>query len=116
VRIDVLQLLHDMKTRWDSIYYMICRLCYLRQPIDSFLDRPNNKDMKKYKLSPMQWNVLRDFELILEIPHQAIRTLLSERLPTLCKYLITFKKFYETWIRLGQDERNPQLHIFVHKG
>ncbi|KAI5998457.1 hypothetical protein EDC04DRAFT_2612445 [Pisolithus marmoratus] len=95
---------------------MIHCLCYLHQPIDSFLDRPNNKDMKKYRLSPMQWNVLWDFELILEILHQAICALSSECLPTLCKYLITFEKFYDTWIRLGQDERNPQLCIFVHKG
>ncbi|KIK20369.1 hypothetical protein PISMIDRAFT_105882, partial [Pisolithus microcarpus 441] len=51
-----------------------------------------------------------------QIPHQAIHTLSSECLPTLCKDLITFEKFYKTWIRLGQDERNPQLHIFVHKG
>ncbi|KAI5996803.1 hypothetical protein EDC04DRAFT_2511595, partial [Pisolithus marmoratus] len=103
VRIDVLQLLHDVKTRWDSIYYMIHHLCYLCQLIDSFLDRPNNKDMKKYRLSPMQWNVLWDFELILEILHQAICALSSECLPTLCKYLIPFEKFYDTWIRLGQD-------------
>ncbi|KAI6018290.1 hypothetical protein EDC04DRAFT_2523339, partial [Pisolithus marmoratus] len=103
VRINVLQLPHDVKTRWDSIYYMMHCLHYLHQPIDSFLDRPNNKDMKKYRLSPMQWNVLWDFELILEIPHQAIHALSSECLLTLCKYLITFKKFYDTWIRLGQD-------------
>ncbi|KAI6106897.1 hypothetical protein EDD16DRAFT_1523484 [Pisolithus croceorrhizus] len=37
------------------------------KPIDLFLDRPNHKDMKKYKLSPMQWNILRDFKLILEL-------------------------------------------------
>ncbi|KIK22934.1 hypothetical protein PISMIDRAFT_55772, partial [Pisolithus microcarpus 441] len=103
VRINILQLLCNMKTHWDSIYYMICHLHYLHQPIDLFLDKPNNKDMKKYKLLPMQWNVLPDFKLILEILHQAIHTLSSECLPTLCKYLITFKKFYETWIRLGQD-------------
>ncbi|KAI6099962.1 hypothetical protein EDD16DRAFT_1436344, partial [Pisolithus croceorrhizus] len=96
VRIDVLQLLCDVKTCWDSVYYMI-------PPIDSFLDRPNNRDVKKYRLLPMQWNVLQGFELILEIPHQAIQALLSECLPTLCKYLITFEKFYDTWIRLGQD-------------
>ncbi|KAF8833973.1 hypothetical protein BDN67DRAFT_915916 [Paxillus ammoniavirescens] len=58
MKIDVLQLLRDVKTCWDSVYYMICCLCYLRQPIDAFLDQPNNKDLKKYKLSRTQWNVL----------------------------------------------------------
>ena len=31
VEINVLQLLRDVKTRWDSVYYMIRRLRYLRQ-------------------------------------------------------------------------------------
>ncbi|KAI6160937.1 hypothetical protein EDD17DRAFT_1509581 [Pisolithus thermaeus] len=33
----------------------------------NFFMIPNHKDMKKYKLSPMQWNILRDFKLILEL-------------------------------------------------
>ena len=31
VEIIVLQLLCNMKTQWDSVYYMICHLCYLQQ-------------------------------------------------------------------------------------
>ncbi|KIK21170.1 hypothetical protein PISMIDRAFT_104447, partial [Pisolithus microcarpus 441] len=54
-------------------------------------------DLKKYKLSQMQWKVLQDFELTLEIPHQAIWALSHECLPTLCKYLVTFERFYDTW-------------------
>ncbi|KAI6021163.1 hypothetical protein EDC04DRAFT_2607287 [Pisolithus marmoratus] len=66
MQIDVLQLLHDITTHWDSVYYMICHLCYLHQPINTFFEHLNNKDLKKYKLSKMQWKVLQDFELILE--------------------------------------------------
>ncbi|KIK14203.1 hypothetical protein PISMIDRAFT_117407, partial [Pisolithus microcarpus 441] len=58
---------------------------------------PISLDLKKYKLLQMQWKALQDFELALEIPHQAIRALLHEHLPTLCKYLVTFERFYDTW-------------------
>ncbi|KAI6016724.1 hypothetical protein EDC04DRAFT_2608359 [Pisolithus marmoratus] len=75
MQINVLQLVHDITTCWDSVYYMICHLCYLHQPIDTFFECPNNKDLKKYKLSEMQWKVLQDFELILELHPFVLRGL-----------------------------------------
>ncbi|KIK77783.1 hypothetical protein PAXRUDRAFT_165752, partial [Paxillus rubicundulus Ve08.2h10] len=78
-------------------------------PIDGFLDRPNNKDMKKHKLSSMEWQVLK-------VLHQAILALSSERLPMLCKYLVTFKYFYVTWTIVCDDPANPQLHPFATEG
>ncbi|KIK15459.1 hypothetical protein PISMIDRAFT_16512 [Pisolithus microcarpus 441] len=44
--------------QWDSAYLMIRQLQLLQQPIDAFLDHPNNRDLKKYKLSQMEWKVL----------------------------------------------------------
>ncbi|KIM50516.1 hypothetical protein SCLCIDRAFT_145270, partial [Scleroderma citrinum Foug A] len=67
IKIDVLQLIRNVKTWWDSIYYMICHLQYLKEPINRFLNLPNNKDLKKYKLSEMEWNVLRDFKVLLKV-------------------------------------------------
>ncbi|KIK10797.1 hypothetical protein PISMIDRAFT_123913 [Pisolithus microcarpus 441] len=57
-KVTVLQLIQDVKTWWDSVYLMIQQLWLLEQPIDAFLDHPNNRDLKKYKLSQMEWNVL----------------------------------------------------------
>ncbi|KAF9222733.1 hypothetical protein BS17DRAFT_707780 [Gyrodon lividus] len=109
IKINVLQLIRDVKTCWDSVYYMIRRLRLLQQPIDAFLEQPNNKDLKKHKLSTMEWKVLKDIEVILEVPHQAMQTLSSERLPTLCKYLTTFEHFYISWKKAGNDPDNPQF-------
>ncbi|KIM50933.1 hypothetical protein SCLCIDRAFT_72870, partial [Scleroderma citrinum Foug A] len=65
-----------------------------------FIELPKNADIRKHKLSKMEWNVLKDFELILEVPHQAIMVLSSECLPTVCKYLAAFKQFYVTWQKI----------------
>ncbi|KAI5982208.1 hypothetical protein EDC04DRAFT_2616861 [Pisolithus marmoratus] len=95
-KVPVLQLIQDVKIWWDSIYLMIQQLWLLEQPINAFLDHPNNRDLKKYKLSQMEWNVLQDFKAILEVPHHAIQVLSHEKLPTICNYLKAFKRFYVT--------------------
>ncbi|KIK17809.1 hypothetical protein PISMIDRAFT_110685, partial [Pisolithus microcarpus 441] len=69
-----------------------------------------------YKLSQMQGRVLRDFELALEIPHQAIWALSHEHLPTLCKYLVTFERFYDTWKQLHDDDEKTHLCPYVQRG
>ncbi|KIK72845.1 hypothetical protein PAXRUDRAFT_29288, partial [Paxillus rubicundulus Ve08.2h10] len=115
-KIDVLQLIQDVKTRWDSVYYMICRLRRLQQPIDAFLECLNNKNLKKYKLSQMEWTVPQDFQAILEVPHSAIQALSSESLPTVCNYLHTFEKFYVDWKRMGENPDNLRLSPFINKG
>ena len=53
---------------------------------------------------------------VLQIPHPAIWAVSHEQLPTLCRYLVTFEKFYNTWQRLCDDENNPQLHPFIKRG
>jgi hypothetical protein len=37
------------------------------QAIDYFLSLPANRDISQYNLSPMEWQVLKDFELVLEV-------------------------------------------------
>ncbi|KAI6007483.1 hypothetical protein EDC04DRAFT_2611368 [Pisolithus marmoratus] len=93
-KVTILQLIQDVKTWWDSIYLMIWWLWLLEQPIDTFLNHPNNRDLKKYKLSWMEWNVLQDFEAILEVPHHATQVLSHEKLPTICNFLKAFERFY----------------------
>lgn len=76
-----LELLRDVKTRWDSTYAMINRLRALRlvctitdvflllitlQGVNYFLALPNQKELEEYTLSESQWLVLEDFERILQ--------------------------------------------------
>jgi hypothetical protein len=83
VQLKPLQLLRDVRTRWDSVFLMLRRLREMRpvsfltilkipahvlqQAIDWFLGAPNNQDLAKYRLTSMEWSVLQDFEMILGV-------------------------------------------------
>jgi hypothetical protein len=88
IKVKQLQLLWDVCTRWDSVYHMISRLHAMRpvsykltlyyvtswlitpiskQALDDFLALPNHRDLVAYRLTPMEWQVLQDFEMILQV-------------------------------------------------
>ena len=86
IKVPELQLLCDVRTCWDSIYFMIrwcCEMhqvCNLRslttistythskyQGVDHFLSSPLNKDLAKLWLTDREWAVLQDFEMILSV-------------------------------------------------
>ncbi|KAG2113786.1 uncharacterized protein F5147DRAFT_557522, partial [Suillus discolor] len=91
----------------DSIYFMVRRLRYLQQPIDYFLEHPNNKELRRHKLSTTEWLVLRDCKVMLMVPHIALQSMSSERLPVLCGTIIIFKQFIAKWKSLQNSQ--PRL-------
>jgi hypothetical protein len=73
-QIPELQLLRDVKTRWDSIYFMINRLRVLRPAVDLFLSMPTQKDITHYNMNETEWLVLRDYEEILDVSGTSVCT------------------------------------------
>ena len=84
MRISPLQLLRDVPSRWDSVYYMIHHFRYLcpvsgrvnltfcmtylyRQAVDNLLAQLHLPELAKYRLSEKEWEVPRDFEVILSV-------------------------------------------------
>ena len=84
VQLRPLQLLRDVKTRWDSVYFMIKRLRELRpvcnyystsdcdsqficQAVDHFLALPINDELAIHRMTNAEWTVLADCEVILEV-------------------------------------------------
>lgn len=83
VKLNVVQLLHDVCTRWDSVYNMIKRLRELRPVSFNFLmisvyaeiwigkaiDRmlALDPDLTKLKISELEWKLLQDFQIVLEV-------------------------------------------------
>jgi hypothetical protein len=86
VKVPEHQLLRDVATRWDSVYFMINRLRAMRvvcffiiiviqarfsrslwQAIHYFLSSPEQQDIAQHKMNSMEWFVLRDFEDILGV-------------------------------------------------
>ncbi len=109
VQVPQYQLLHDIRTRWDSVYFMINRLRVMRvvcffiiiviqvrfsrflwQAIDYFLSSPDHQNIVQHKMDAMDWFVLRDFEAILEV---SILVLVFELVDsTARRYLMGFNR------------------------
>ncbi|KAG1820910.1 uncharacterized protein BJ212DRAFT_1227105, partial [Suillus subaureus] len=71
------ELLCDEPTQWDSTYIML----NLSQAIDCYLTTQTS--LSKHGLSLMEWMVLQDLEVILEVPHTCQQSMSSENTPML---------------------------------
>lgn len=83
VKVNIRQLLLDVRTRWDSVYQMIKRLRemrpvsfysykmlmmlmrFIKQAIDFMLML--DEDMSDLRITPEEWDILRDFEVVLNV-------------------------------------------------
>jgi hypothetical protein len=86
----IVELLCDKPTCWDSTYIMFNNLRILRQvslisldsshsltlaqAINHWIDLPAQCSIACYKLSPMDWQVLQDLEVILEVCFHMYKT------------------------------------------
>ncbi|KIL54933.1 hypothetical protein M378DRAFT_182369 [Amanita muscaria Koide BX008] len=109
-----LQLLRDVRTRWDSVYFMIQRFLQLRQAIEHFLTNPLNKDIAHLRMTDAEWNQLEDFGAVLMIPHVVQHSLCAEKLPTLASSLPNFEMFMTAWETLGA--KHPPLKRYTEIG
>ncbi|KAF9489959.1 hypothetical protein BDN71DRAFT_1400684, partial [Pleurotus eryngii] len=108
------QLLCDVKTRRDSVYYMIHRLRELHPAIDHYLSSPAQKDLASCKLSDTEWQAMSDCEVILTIPHQVQQVMSQEKNPVLTGAIPAFKMFMTIWKKLG--EQNSHLKRWMDLG
>ncbi|KAF8224401.1 hypothetical protein L208DRAFT_1311721, partial [Tricholoma matsutake] len=109
-----LQLVHDMKVRWDSLYFMINQFCKLHPAIEYFLSLPVNRELAKLRLTDMEWTVLQDFEMVLGVPHQVQQIMSTERTPMLLGAIPAFEMFMTAWELLG--ENHPRLAQWMDIG
>ncbi|KAG9310337.1 hypothetical protein JVU11DRAFT_9467 [Chiua virens] len=109
-QVPVAELLHNMKSRWDSIYFMINQLCAVHLAINSFLSLPcgPNDELSQHKLTPMEWEVLQDLEVVLE------QCMLSESTPILGGAIPSFKTLMVQWEVLATNV--PQCAPFINIG
>ncbi|KAH9013041.1 hypothetical protein EDB84DRAFT_1253278, partial [Lactarius hengduanensis] len=96
VQVQPLQLLRDVRTRWDLVYCMLNWLREMRPAIDYFLDLPNG-DLRKYIISPQEWQAMQDLELILSMPHQVQQIMSGENTPILSGAVPAFEMFMSAW-------------------
>ncbi|KDR68045.1 hypothetical protein GALMADRAFT_1354835, partial [Galerina marginata CBS 339.88] len=92
-----LQLLRDVDTRWSSALYMIERALLLEKPLDAFCASRDFHDLKKYQLTPEQWDILAIVQEILLVPDAFQQKLSAEKTPTLCNALPSFDAMVHIW-------------------
>ena len=73
-----LQIVQDVKTRWNSVYYMIDRLLKLRLPISAVIadSAVTRRDHRNLDLQPSSWDLLEQLKAVL-YPFQVATTYLS---------------------------------------
>ncbi|KIK12635.1 hypothetical protein PISMIDRAFT_120519, partial [Pisolithus microcarpus 441] len=111
VQVPETQLLHDVRTRWDSTFYMINRLRTLHLPIDCFLSLLGQKDIAHYRMSDMDWFVLREYEILLDVFQQRMS---AEKRATLNRAVPSFELFMTAWEKLR--EMNKRIAPFIDVG
>ncbi|KIM74933.1 hypothetical protein PILCRDRAFT_35169, partial [Piloderma croceum F 1598] len=105
VQLPLQQLLHNMIMRWDTMFYMVRRLCEMCPAVDNFLALPLNRDLAKHQLTAIEWSVLSDVQVVLEIPHQVQQVMSSDSNPVLAGTIPAFEKFMTAWERLAEKHQ-----------
>lgn len=49
------------------LFYVSILLTQFKQAVDHFLALPINKDLAKHKMTDMEWSVLSDVQVVLEV-------------------------------------------------
>ncbi|KAF8587220.1 hypothetical protein K439DRAFT_1338861, partial [Ramaria rubella] len=110
-----LQLLCDVDTHWDSVYYMARCLRILHQPLDTYLHHPHRQDnIGRYRLTPMEWDLLKDFEFILEQPHAVQQAMSKQLMPLLSGTLPSLEIFMSWWEQIHDTKQH--LAPFIQPG
>ncbi|KAJ6506542.1 hypothetical protein C8R45DRAFT_785975, partial [Mycena sanguinolenta] len=90
-------ILADVKTRWDSVFYMLRRLRYLQQPVVRFLALNRDAHKLRHQLENQHWSRLELMELILQQPHTVQTSMSSENTPILAGAIPAFELFISSW-------------------
>ncbi|KIL54972.1 hypothetical protein M378DRAFT_18367 [Amanita muscaria Koide BX008] len=101
IQVPALQPLQDVKTRWDSVYFMLQRLRALRPAIDKFINDELHK-FKDYKLSESDWEIIEGLEAVLDIPHAVQKVMSEEANPVLFSAIYSFEKFMTNLEKMGR--------------
>ncbi|KAF8814041.1 hypothetical protein BYT27DRAFT_7083097, partial [Phlegmacium glaucopus] len=108
------RLLRDVPTRWSSTLLMINQVLLLKEAIDDITSDNEFKDLYKFKLTQEDWDLLKDYQKILEVPHAFQEILSGENTPTLCYSIPAFQSFIDLWTQLKEDV--PEWEEIIEPG
>ncbi|KIK92381.1 hypothetical protein PAXRUDRAFT_90218, partial [Paxillus rubicundulus Ve08.2h10] len=68
IQLPLIELLHNVKTCWDLIYFMINpNLVTSQNALNCFFLSATHKDIADFKLNSLDWQVIQDMEVVLEV-------------------------------------------------
>ena len=74
----------DVSTRWNSVFYMLSRLLYLKVALVSlFEDDPDFAEVTSLMLTSRQWDIIKGMADVLEVIEVATNQLSGEQYPTM---------------------------------
>ena len=79
----------DVSTRWNSVFYMLSRLLYLKVALVSlFEDDPDFAEVTLLMLTSQQWDIIKNMADVLEVIEVATTQLSGEQYPTMSLVLL----------------------------
>ncbi|KAJ6449125.1 ribonuclease H-like domain-containing protein [Mycena sanguinolenta] len=104
VNLSLVTLFPDVKTRWDSVFFMLWRLQYLQQPVTQFFVTNRDALLRfNHPLESTHRNRLEVLELILQQPHTVQTIMSSENTPILAAAIPAFELFMKSWNSMLTD-------------
>ncbi|CAK5276396.1 unnamed protein product [Mycena citricolor] len=103
VELKAVQLLPDVKTRWDSMFYMLQRLRYLKQPVIKYFTSSPKHQQFIHKLETQHWNRLELLELVLQQPHVVQTVMAWEGTPMMAEAIPAYELFISAWEAMCKD-------------
>ncbi|KAJ7675195.1 ribonuclease H-like domain-containing protein [Mycena rosella] len=97
VALSEVTVLLDVKTRGDSVFFMLRHLRYLRQPVTRFFAMNRDAQAFRHTLENRNWDRLEILELVLQQPHTIQTITSSESTPILAATIPAFELFMSSW-------------------
>ncbi|KAF8152628.1 hypothetical protein B0H34DRAFT_784635 [Crassisporium funariophilum] len=105
-KLELLELLRDVNTRWSSTLTMIDRLLVDYPAVKLLLERPEHADLAKHLLSDIELTVLGDIREFLNVFHAAQQIVSAEKTPTLSIFIPVFEKLISMFHNLRSHKPN----------
>ncbi|CAB4488750.1 unnamed protein product [Rhizophagus irregularis] len=110
LKIKDLELIPDIRTRWNSTYMMMNRALYLCEPLHYMASADN--ELKIYLLSDEDWNRIQEVESLMECFQTATLAMSEANHPTLCQTIPIYNYLLDI-IEDFIDQKKPSEDVVI---